>query len=317
MDDNKYINIPYSFDAIKNGLFSMYAVSLENQVTQFISSIKNQKIKSISSIAFKLYSSINKSTLNAENSYFFLSACFYILKASQYKSSNNKNHLIGEVSSYINDHYTEISTDISGLSVQLNEIKTKSAAESVEASKKFSGKAAEVFDKVNDAYFKVGADTIGKKYEQIARKEENAKRFWLVLLILIGCLALNSFTNITDEALRRVGIGGFDLYKAIFLLLIKISAVIIYIFSFVWAAKKYGLARDNAIVYRHLETVLDTFKYFYETSGDEHRGIIMMEAVKAVFPAPVENRKNSQLNNAEVLDVVKLLTRQTPTPGNP
>jgi len=103
----------------------------------------------------------------------------------------------------------------------------------------------------------------------------------------------------------------FNYAYHLFLFLVRISYIALTLCIFVWISKRYLITRNNEIVYRHIATVLKTFKSFYETAEKEHKGLVLMEAAKVVFPAPLEKTVETQMDSAKMLDVVRLLSQAT------
>ena len=56
--------------------------------------------------------------------------------------------------------------------------------------------------------------------------------------------------------------------------------------------------------------MLNSFRSFYDTAEKDHKGLVIMEAAKVIFPAPTDKHADMQLDGAKMLDILTLLSKR-------
>ena len=167
-------------------------------------------------------------------------------------------------------------------------------------------------NEVKEIYAKTGVHLFSKKYSDIAADESFAKAAWLIVscAFFIGIVwAVVWFTcNIVNLEKKTY----FDL---LYLYAERIPIIALLLVFFVWVSKRYAIAREKELIYRHLATTLHVFKAFYKTAEPEHKSLVLMEAAKTLFPAPIDNNTGKLPNGGNLLDVVKILSKTVAKDG--
>lgn len=161
-------------------------------------------------------------------------------------------------------------------------------------------------NEVKEIYAKTGVHLFSKKYSDIAADESFAKVAWLIVACGFFIGAVWVVVLFTRDVIELQNKTYFDL---LYLYAERIPAIAILLAFFVWVSKRYSIAREKEIIYRHLATTLHVFKAFYKTANPEHKSIVLMEAAKTLFPAPVDSSAGKFSSGEKMLDGVKLLSK--------
>lgn len=160
---------------------------------------------------------------------------------------------------------------------------------------------------VERIYSKTGVHLFSKKYSDISGDESFAKVAWLVCLFLLSATivcVIVWFTSNIIELNPKSYLDVFCIYAE------RIPVVVISLIFFVWVSKRYAIAREKELIYRHLATTLHVFKAFYKTAEPEHKRLVLLEAAKTLFPAPIDKNTSKLSDSGNLLDVVKILSKK-------
>lgn len=285
-----------------------------------IAKMSNEKDKYLIVKAFDVYNSAKKYDLNYTSYPFLIKVLFLMM--SLYRKKENFIESDGDkisseiasceaqLTSYLRDNNCEIITDINSLTMVLNKhFFTLSANYKNECEKKIND-AVVILEKANAIYVNRGVQDFASEYEIIRKNESEAKNIWLILsLVLLGTASIIFYLYIFPLG-RESFSKDFSYAEHLFVFLIRISYVALVVFVFIWVSKRYLVARNNEILYRHITTMLNSFRSFYDTADSAHKGLVIMEAAKVIFPAPIDRSADMQLDGAKMLDIVKILSKR-------
>jgi hypothetical protein len=219
---------------------------------------------------------------------------------------------LDKIIEYTTENLSSIEYEISIIYYIFCSKKTIKIEDSIEEINEVKSEIQNCRDEVNKIYAKTGVHLFSKKYSDIAADESFAKAAWLIVscAFFIGIVwAVVWFTcNIANLEKKTY----FDL---LYLYAERIPIIALLLAFFVWVSKRYAIAREKELVYRHLATTLHVFKAFYKTAEPEHKSLVLMEAAKTLFPAPIDNNTGKLPNGGNLLDVVKILSKAAAKDG--
>lgn len=295
----------------------------EDNLTIIVNALKNKKVASIVRRLFDYRLSIAKNNPYIQDScpsiYFIITELCNIKtiinNVKNIPNADNEQTLFEKynaISEYIKNNLSTIEYELSMQFYLFASVKVDNFNGTI---KEIEGIKSEIHidrDEVNRLYAKTGVHLFSKKYSDIAADESFAKAAWLIVscVFFIGIVwAVVWFTcNIVNLEKKTY----FDL---LYLYAERIPIIALLLAFFVWVSKRYAIAREKELIYRHLATTLHVFKAFYKTAEPEHKSLVLMEAAKTLFPAPIDNNTSKLPNGGSLLDVVKILSKTVAKDG--
>lgn len=210
---------------------------------------------------------------------------------------------VTKINEFISDNIELVNFDITAFLVLINSIVLENIEE-------LNNNINSQSKDMNSIYANSGAHLFSKDFIEIEKEENTAKIMWLfisVFMILFMIFLLNDISNKIIAIVDKNDINYIN--QSLILIVVRFPLVIVSFFSFIWIARRYTIAREKEIFYRHIASALLTFKSFYSTADHEHKGLVLMEAAKTIFTPPIEKNSEPQVDSAKMLDIVKLLSQ--------
>lgn len=143
-----------------------------------------------------------------------------------------------------------------------------------------------------------------------ADKHETAAKQWLIATVVLGILSLGA--GVASWMFFARHIGDLSTTQNLQLTVSKIIILSLMFSATVWAGKTYRAHRHNAVVNRHRQNALSTFKAFVEATTDEPtKNAVLLQATQCIF-APqqtgyVSTGDSDSSGVPQVLEIVRTL----------
>ena len=295
-------------------------VRYASEFNSFINGWQDKKEKYIISKVVNAYNASSKYDLNytvypylIETMFLVMSLFLKIMKSV----GKDGNGLSSETDNYedqlnvlLKNNNYEIMTDLNSLMTFLGSHFFTLTTDCKKVCEEKTKHSDSIIEKANEIYANRGVQDFATEYGKIRKNESTAKNFWLILsfslLIGAGVIFYKYIFPLGMMAFSK----DFSYSEHIFVFLIRFSYVALVLFVFIWVSKRYLVARNNEITYRHLTTMLNSFRSFYETADNDHKGLVVVEAAKVVFPAPTDKYADMKIDEARILDILKILAKR-------
>lgn len=219
--------------------------------------------------------------------------------------------LIVDVCQYIKEHSKDIKSDMCSLIYDLNQAALKGVNEQKKECQKIN-------EEIAGHYSKFGVNLFTKDYNDVAENEKKAKNGWLILsLVLLAAIFIVFFNpcGLLFSVKNYMNTTITSPYDELFIkYIVRMPFVVFFFFSFFWASRRYIKSRELHITYRHLGTLMTTYKAFYDHAKENDKSLVLLEAVKTAFPAPVDRKTEASLDNVKMFDVLKLMLESMKKP---
>ncbi|WP_374281832.1 hypothetical protein [Desulfovibrio sp.] len=224
----------------------------------------------------------------------------------EHKYTSILSESLGTVIEYISENISSIEYEIATIYYIFCSNKIIKIESSIEELSEIKSELQNYRDEVKTIYAKTGVHLFSKKYSDIAGDESFAKTAWLIVscAFFIGIVWIVVLFTCNLVSLEKKTY--FDLF---YLYAERIPIIAILLAFFVWVSKRYSIAREKELIYRHLATTLHVFKAFYKTAEPAHKSLVLMEAAKTLFPAPIDANVSKRPDGEKMLDVVNLLSK--------